>query len=269
MSELTKRILFSIIFAPLFLMVVWLGGWFFKIMVVALGLLIQREMITMFRIAGYEVNASLCYISGLWVMLFFEIPHPLAIGFLLLVFLMISETFGSRTKYLESLSATLFCAVYAPFTLLSFILLREFGMETTGLALTLTLVIVIWGNDIAAYFGGRKFGKNPLAPDISPGKTKEGFWFGFIGGFAGLIAIFFLMPGYPLTFLTALPIVIIAGFFGPAGDLAESKIKRTAGIKDSSSLLPGHGGVFDRFDALLLASPAVYIYVELVMSYGL
>ncbi|MEX0773597.1 MAG: phosphatidate cytidylyltransferase [Balneolales bacterium] len=266
MSELKKRIIFSLIAAPLFLVVMWLGGWYFKGLVVIMSLIIQREMMTMLKGAGYESNTLITYATGLWILLIFLLPHPLLIVFLLFLYIISTETLNQRPKHLERMTSTLFCGIYAPLALLSLILLRDLEPGFTGFALSLTLVFIIWGNDTLAYFGGKRFGKHPLAPDISPGKTREGFLFGFFGGLLGLIAAYVIIPSYPLSFMTALPMVIIVGFFGPVGDLAASKIKRSAGMKDSATILPGHGGFFDRLDALLLASPAVYIYVSLVLS---
>ncbi|MEX0929282.1 MAG: phosphatidate cytidylyltransferase [Balneolales bacterium] len=266
MTELTKRILFALIAAPLFLLMLWLGGWYFKVLVVIIGLFIQREMMLMFQKTGHEQNAFAAYGLGLVTMLFFQLPHPLLIGFLIFLYLVTTETLNLKPGHLDRMVSTLFCGLYAPFALLSLILLREYGMEVTGFALAGSLILVIWGTDIMAYIGGKRFGKNLLAPAISPGKTREGFYFGFLGGLLGLIMASFLIPSYPYEFLYVLPIVIIVGFFGPVGDLAESRMKRSAGLKDSSSILPGHGGVFDRFDALLLASPAVYVYVVLILG---
>lgn len=266
MTELSKRILFSLIAAPLFLLILWLGGWYFKILVIIMALVIQGEMMAMMKTAGYETNSAVTYATGLWIMLFFYLPEALLTGLILFVYLVASETFNSRPKHLERMSVTLLCGIYAPLTLLSLVLLSNIDTGTTGFALALSLVLIVWGNDTLAYFGGKKFGKHLLAPEISPGKTREGFYFGFTGGLLGLLVAYISLPSYPISFAAALPMVIIAGFFGPAGDLAASKIKRVTGVKDSASILPGHGGFFDRFDALMLASPAVYIYVVMLLA---
>lgn len=124
---------------------------------------------------------------------------------------------------------------------------------------------MIWGNDIFAYFGGKSFGKQPLAPTISPKKTWEGFWFGFLGAAVGLLATFYIARVFPVQFWQVFPVVFIVSTLGPAGDLLASRLKRLAGVKDSSALLPGHGGFFDRFDALILSSPFVFFYFHLLM----
>ncbi len=117
------------------------------------------------------------------------------------------------------------------------------------------LILFIWAADTGAYFAGKNFGKHKLAPSISPGKT----WEGWAGGAAltllvGWAAGYFL-PDIPLSHrLVAAGVVAV---FGPLGDLAESMLKRSAGVKDSGTFLPGHGGLLDRFDAFLLVLPVL------------
>ncbi len=147
-------------------------------------------------------------------------------------------------------------------------LIRDFGDSQTGFLLTLATMLMVWGNDVFAYFGGKSFGKHKLAEAISPNKTWEGFFSGYVGCLAGLsIAIYAVPFETDFTLKQAWPLIFVAGTFGPVGDLIESKIKRKAGAKDSSSILPGHGGFFDRFDALLLVAPAVYVFLTLVLGY--
>jgi phosphatidate cytidylyltransferase len=117
------------------------------------------------------------------------------------------------------------------------------------------LLFLIWASDIGAYAVGRTFGKRKLAPKISPGKT----WEGWAGGFAMTLlvgwAIGFMLPDMPLTHrLVAAGVVAV---FAPLGDLAESMLKRSVGVKDSGSIMPGHGGLLDRFDAFLLVLPVL------------
>jgi phosphatidate cytidylyltransferase len=128
---------------------------------------------------------------------------------------------------------------------------------------------MIWGNDIAAYFGGRTFGKHKMAPHISPKKTWEGFASGFIGSFIGFgFAVLILNEGNNMTWYSILAMVLLTGIFGPIGDLTASKFKRAAEIKDSSTLLPGHGGFYDRFDSTLVVAPAILIYLRLSEAFG-
>jgi phosphatidate cytidylyltransferase len=116
-----------------------------------------------------------------------------------------------------------------------------------GVSLLLWVFIVTWATDIGAYFAGRSFGKRKLAPSISPGKTVEGLW-------GGVAAAALFGAAWVLATSLAKPLLAFAPFFAVAaqmGDLFESKLKRTAGLKDSGNLLPGHGGVLDRLDGLV------------------
>lgn len=126
-----------------------------------------------------------------------------------------------------------------------------------GLAWALIVVLVTWVNDSAAYMIGRAIGRHPLAPNISPRKTKEGSIAGLIG--SSLIgAIGYSTFGLGDWWIGA----VVGGAIGVAGqigDLAESYVKRTAGVKDSGNLIPGHGGFWDRIDALLFAFPTGYV----------
>jgi len=126
--------------------------------------------------------------------------------------------------------------------------------------LVLCFFLLIWSNDVFAYFIGRKFGKTALAKTISPNKTIEGFLGGFVGSLlVGLLAKF-IFPEIGWHFL---PIALIVGITGPVGDLFESALKRKGDIKDSGKILPGHGGILDRFDAAIMAAPFVFLYLLL------
>lgn len=132
-----------------------------------------------------------------------------------------------------------------------------------GLAWTALVVFTIWVGDSAAYLGGRSLGRRPLAPRISPKKTIEGSLAGLLGSAltAWLCATVF---GLNLPPVVALGFGLLIGMSGQFGDLIESLIKRRAGVKDSGTLIPGHGGILDRIDALLLAFPVAWFAIALV-----
>jgi phosphatidate cytidylyltransferase len=142
---------------------------------------------------------------------------------------------------------------------------RLHGHGVEGPRLLLFALTITWAGDTVAYFVGRALGKHPLAPALSPKKT----WEGAVGGFAGS-----LLVGYAFSWCLSAPVphlLAMAGvgnIAGQAGDLLESAYKRSAGVKDSGALLPGHGGILDRIDALILAIPAVWYYWVLVYSPG-
>jgi phosphatidate cytidylyltransferase len=147
--------------------------------------------------------------------------------------------------------------------------MRHGQSDYAGFFLFLLMCFMIWGNDSLAYYGGRMFGKHLMAPHMSPKKTWEGFAAGFLGAGLAFVVAFLLTdlhPSFaaPFTWQQAWPMILLASVFGPIGDLAESKVKRAAGAKDSSTLLPGHGGFWDRFDSMLLVAPAMYLYILLL-----
>jgi phosphatidate cytidylyltransferase len=126
-----------------------------------------------------------------------------------------------------------------------------------GNRLLLMTFLIVWAVDTAAYFGGKAMGKKKLAPAISPNKTWAGFYFGFLGALVAVIVskLIFL----DIDWAKLIVIAILACLFGQIGDLFESALKRYFGVKDSSAILPGHGGILDRFDSLLFAAPVVYL----------
>jgi phosphatidate cytidylyltransferase len=153
---------------------------------------------------------------------------------------------------------TLFGVVYIGIALSYLILIRSFSQ---GEYLVLFILLVTWAADTGAYYVGKTFGRHPLAPTISPKKTVEGF----LGGLAfAIIAVYagrFWIPHYDIGVMTCLILGSLLTITGLAGDLAESALKRNTGVKDSSGLLPGHGGMLDRIDSLLFTAPAFYYYV--------
>jgi len=121
----------------------------------------------------------------------------------------------------------------------------------------IVLLFLIWSSDIGAYAAGKTFGKHKLAPKISPGKPWEGFAGGVVLTLVMGWALGYLIPELPLAHrLVAAGVVAV---FGPLGDLAESMLKRSVGVKDSGSIMPGHGGLLDRFDAFLLVLPVLVL----------
>jgi phosphatidate cytidylyltransferase len=131
----------------------------------------------------------------------------------------------------------------------------------------LTIIAIfasIWICDSAAYFAGRAIGRHKLFERVSPKKTWEGAIAGFVGAVLAFVAAKALVLPY-LSFSSAIICGAIIGSFGQLGDLVESLMKRDAGVKDSSALIPGHGGIFDRFDSLLFVSPLLYFYLDFIV----
>jgi phosphatidate cytidylyltransferase len=179
---------------------------------------------------------------------------------------LLRELFHEKPNAIANVSVTVFGGLYL--SLFSFfILIRElpvrFGYRySVGGWLLLLIFITIWLCDTAAYFVGSSLGKRKLFPRVSPKKT----WEGAIAGFITAVAFSVLIQQIVLPELKAIDAVVmgaIIGIFGQVSDLAESLLKRDAGVKDSSNLLSGHGGMLDRFDSQLLVGPIVYGYLIL------
>jgi phosphatidate cytidylyltransferase len=133
-----------------------------------------------------------------------------------------------------------------------------------GLAWVIAALVITWANDTCAYFAGRAFGRHKLYPAVSPNKTWEGFAGGFLGSIGGLFIARLVFP--VLQPLDCVVLGVAGGLVGPLGDLCESMLKRAYGAKDSGFLIPGHGGILDRVDALLFNAPVVYVYVTVFRS---
>jgi phosphatidate cytidylyltransferase len=143
------------------------------------------------------------------------------------------------------------------------ILVLDKGTHGDGLYLLIAYVLITALDDIGGYFVGTRFGKHKLAPSISPAKSWEGWVGGLLGSLAGG-ALFALLLN-SLDLVNGLAIGLISGLLAPVGDLVESLVKREIGIKDSGRLLPGHGGLLDRLDAIVFCAPAVYLYLRFVV----
>jgi len=183
--------------------------------------------------------------------------RPFNTPFVAIVGLAIAAGFVlGRGRAVPSSLAALFGVVYIgiPFALLAHL------RAVAGWQPTLLLVAAVVVSDSLQYYSGRLFGRRPLAPTVSPKKTVEGAIGGVIcGALFMAVAISFAFPATPVIVRVLLGLVIV--FLGIAGDLFESRLKRVAGIKDSSAIIPGHGGVLDRIDALLFAIPVFYFMV--------
>lgn len=141
--------------------------------------------------------------------------------------------------------------------------LSALRVQDGGMAWVICALVITWGNDTSAYFAGRFLGRHKLYVEVSPNKTWEGFFGGMVGSVGGMfIARAGFFPEFTATDCVVLGVV--GGIAGPIGDLCESMLKRAYGVKDSGKIIPGHGGMLDRIDALLFNAPLVFIYVQFV-----
>ncbi|MBX3266544.1 MAG: phosphatidate cytidylyltransferase [Acidobacteria bacterium] len=249
---------------------VWL---FVAIAVLALGAGLF-EFFTLTKKLELKADAGLAYLGAAALVVAFIFDAPAKSPELLLLTLalslivvIIAETFRFQkdfSKLLAGLGVTVFGVIYIAF-LGGFLIATRVGFENVpGLSTKLLLFFfaVIFGSDSGAYFAGRAFGKHKLAPAISPGKTIEGLIGGLLA--AAVIAAacsWLFFPELNVWFAVGLGIVMAA--VGVLGDLAESAMKRGSGTKDAANILPGHGGLLDRLDSLLLNAPILYYFARL------
>lgn len=271
LNNTAKRILVAVLAIPLILVLCLLGGIPFAVFVSALGLGGFYELSLMAEKKGISIDLFTGFFSIIIILLFvytkrseFYVP-VLFIGLIL----SLRELFRGRQGALENIGSGMFGIFYIGMFSSSIIMIREFYSDSIlyprGGQLILGIMICIWLCDSAAFFIGSALGRHKLFKRVSPNKSWEGAIAGFIFSVLGAL---FIKTNF-LSFLSwqdALAIGAITGIFGQIGDLVESLLKRDCGVKDSSNLIPGHGGIFDRFDSLLYSAPLIYLYMHFTMK---
>lgn len=262
--QLRQRVLSAIVMIPPVLAAAWLGGWWFAGLAAFLAGMAAWELTVL--LAKTE-HSPLPYLSvPIAVLLVLEgklSPDPRRLQILLVVSILVGLTvmlFRTTPRPGNDWLLTLGAGLYLGMTLRFLPMLRGLGAGLGWLAVT---ALTTWITDSGAYFIGSRFGKHKLWPRISPKKS----WEGLFGGLAvGLIAAVWLgpwlIPG--LAWWQGLLIGLVVGISGLLGDLSESVFKRQVGAKDSSHLIPGHGGFFDRIDSFLFVGPCVYLLALLL-----
>ena len=265
----TNRTLINVIGIPAILFLLWRGGPMFGLfifLVMMIGIdefyrMNTNERQTPVKVTGY-------ILTGLMAAYYFWLPViTLLEGLLLLAcFIIISlfiEMGRDKLNSTRNMGITVLGIMYVPVLLGSVIALRN--LDTVySTYFTVSMVLAIWICDSAAYVFGMKWGQKKIFPRVSPNKS----WVGSVAGLVSSFVVFYglhiwgILPD--LTLLDVAVFSIITGFFGQAGDFAESLLKRDVGVKDSGKLLLGHGGVLDRFDSITFASPLTYAYITLI-----
>jgi phosphatidate cytidylyltransferase len=249
----------AVVLLPIVLVAVYLGGWWvFALVAIAAGISLHEYWLMARSLAplapaGY-IGTALALVgaelSGVTWMLG-GILSTLVLAFLLKA---ISE---ARPAATAAVSATVMGALWIGGGLAFLVLLRD--LPDHGRLALVTVLLAVWAGDTFAYFGGRLLGRHRMAPAMSPGKTWEGFVVGTIATvFVAFVAVY---KQHFLTIGESLVLGAVLALAGPIGDLFESLLKRDAGVKDSGSLLGGHGGMLDRLDAFLIAAPAAYFTI--------
>ena len=232
------------------------------------GLVNEREDVT--------VNRFICTVAGIYF--FFSMTYfcsdlyggsaksVVFIPYLVtIIYLLVAELYLKQADPIQDWAYTMFSQLYIalPFSLLNVLAFTATnnGLVTFNTLLPLSVFVFLWVNDSGAYCVGSLLGRHKLFPRISPGKSWEGSVGGAVFVLAAAYAISYYLDGSMLTTPQWLGLGLVVVVFGTWGDLVESLFKRTLGIKDSGNILPGHGGMLDRFDSSLLAIPAAVVYL--------
>jgi phosphatidate cytidylyltransferase len=303
-SNLVQRVAVAAVGIPVAVVAIYLGGWVLGVLLAAFAALGALELYRLAAAAGIRAlelpgalaAAGFVLIAAARPSLAGAAPALwlLAVVLLLLTLLAAIWTRGVDGRPLGAAAVTVFGALYAGGTLAFALFLRHLLPDTapafaplvpagaglgaarpgamTGAALLFFPIALTWVNDSFAYFGGRRFGRRKLIPAVSPNKTVAGS----VAGILGTVPVGALYAALVLEGWAGLPFGPVHGALCAAliavlaqvGDLAESLLKREAGVKDSGALLPGHGGVLDRFDALYCTIPAGYLYLAAVLAGG-
>jgi phosphatidate cytidylyltransferase len=269
-NDLVKRTGTGIFIVGLILAGILINQFVFMIVFAAILVTAMLEFYQIFEKTGKQPQKISGIFSGI---LIFSISYGNAIGHIkphliaaivpVMIYIVVAEMYRKKQAPFENIGITFFGIIYVavPISLLWYFAFRE-NICHYNPHLILGYFLLIWTNDTMAYLTGNIFGKNKLFERISPKKS----WEGFIGGLIFCIGAAYLLSLWfeDITSWQWITIGAIVTVFGTLGDLAESMLKRSVDIKDSGNILPGHGGILDRFDALFIAVPVVYLYLQFI-----
>ncbi len=263
---LLTRILTAIVGIPLIFICIYLGGLAFFAMMFVVIFFCVHECLTISKKYKPHTAVSLIMVSVFLLFLYFckdfSLGDKYAISAVEMLFVLFTfEVFGKNPDLcVGRISVSFFSAFFIPLALMHMVYIRQLD---GGMLLMFFLFIVVWTLDTAAYAFGKKFGKHKLAPNVSPKKTIEGAVAGIIFGIIAAVACRCIFMEGILTIPQAAILGFAVAVIGQFSDLAESLVKRDGNIKDSGKIIPGHGGVFDRFDSYIFAAPAMYYILQI------
>jgi phosphatidate cytidylyltransferase len=278
-SELSRRILFAAIAAPAGVAFIYLGGPFLATLLSVIAALGAWEFCRIARASGANPFDGVAIMASAAVPLMVYGVHlrllaPTLTHVLVAILAVLAASVflrGTTGRPLLAAATTVFCVAYV--SLIAYVFELRFDdyvvSATGGTVLVMFPILLTWATDVGAYAFGRMFGAHKLMPSVSPGKTVEGAVGGLLLSVViGWLYVRFLL--HPLAQLALLPLATIVfaicvSVVAQIGDLAESLLKREAGVKDSSTLIPGHGGVLDRFDSLLFVLPVAALLLHVLL----
>jgi phosphatidate cytidylyltransferase len=262
--NLALRVASAVALLPLALWLTWLGGLPFALLAAGAAAVAAAELALMFgalgvgEAVGVAVAGALplAAAAGVGPSLFPAWTAPV----LALALVVLLSAFLFRRAPLETIPSRAAVAVLS-WLYCGLLVSTAVGLRRIGVSWVLLAFVVTWGNDTLAYFAGHAFGRHRMMERISPRKTWEGFAGGAVGSIAGALACRWLLPELQVVSAGGMALLGAGGaVLGPLGDLCESLLKRAAGVKDSGRIIPGHGGLLDRIDALLFVAPWIYLW---------
>lgn len=259
-----QRIITGVLGAIVFLTMVVIGGLPFTFFILLLASIAMMELLKMKKIPPLSFIGLISLIL-MWLLLvptsWLEMPFLSHVSkveifvFMILFLLMVTVISKNRFTF-DEVGFIILSSVYVGFGFHYLMVTRL--MPDQGLALLFFVLVIIWATDTGAYFVGRSLGRQKLWPEISPNKTIEGSIGGIVCALVVGIVFQMIIPIFT-THLTLVLVIIIASVFGQLGDLVESALKRHYAVKDSGNVLPGHGGILDRFDSLIYVLPILHL----------
>ena len=255
------RVLSALALLPVVIGTIWFLPWWATLVLAEVVLLLAfREYAALATAYGASLShgVTVVGVAATAVAVAFDVTLVVLMASVLTIGIVSLATGRSGTQTLLDVASSLFPLLYLGLPIGALVAVQEFAGREAVVLLLATIMV----SDTAQYYGGRWLGRTPLAPAISPKKTVEGALFGLAAGVALMLVI--ATPGLDRSTVPqrALLGVALVGL-GIAGDLFESQLKRGAGVKDASVLIPGHGGMLDRIDSLLFAAPGFYLFLKL------
>nr|WP_315526988.1 phosphatidate cytidylyltransferase [Carnobacterium maltaromaticum] len=255
-----QRVITAVVALVFFIPVLYIGSWTLEIVAAAMGLVGLFELFRMKGNSFFTIEGLLASIGMLLLLVPTErlsfLPSnysPLYLFYICGILLLVCTVFSKNSFSFDDAGVAILGALYIGYGFHYFIATRAAGLD-----LLMYILFVVWATDIGAYMFGRKIGKHKLAPAISPNKTIEGSLGGILSALVvAALNLTFYPQDYSMGIMLAL--TVLFSIFGQLGDLVESAFKRHYDVKDSGKILPGHGGILDRFDSLLFVLPMLHL----------
>jgi phosphatidate cytidylyltransferase len=266
--DIARRVIVSVVAIPIILFLSYAGSYYFLGLILLIGIVSFIEFGMLASNKKIFANKIIGILSVLFLIIneFFHLIDLFPVLIIISALILLTEIFRKKENAISNVGATLLGIFYIGLFASTLVSIREFypridDLYTRGGLIIISMLASIWICDSAAYFVGTKLGKHKIIPRISPSKSWEGAIAGFVFSVLTMIIAQNILIGF-LTIKDVIILGVIIGIIGQLGDFVESMIKRDSGAKDSSGLIPGHGGMFDRFDSLLFSAPVIWLYLR-------